>query len=102
MVPAWSNRVHKLTNGHGADLIVDVGGKDTLDQSVQGLAYAGTLSVVGGLSGHDGNIPSRCRSAVPVKPRARKVVASKPMEWPFRNTTSPVYWRISSEAPAVA
>jgi NADPH:quinone reductase-like Zn-dependent oxidoreductase len=58
MVPAWSNRVLELTNGRGADLIVDVGGKDTLDQSVKSLAYAGTLSVVGGLSGYDGNIPA--------------------------------------------
>jgi NADPH:quinone reductase-like Zn-dependent oxidoreductase len=46
----------QLTNGHGADLIVDVGGKDTLDQSVKSLADAGSLSIVGGLSGYDGNI----------------------------------------------
>lgn len=57
-LPAWSNRVLELSNGHGADLIVDVGGRDTLDQSVKSLAYAGTLSVVGGLSGYDGNIPA--------------------------------------------
>jgi NADPH:quinone reductase-like Zn-dependent oxidoreductase len=57
-VPAWSSRVLELSNGHGADLIVDVGGRDTLDQSVKSLAYAGTLSVVGGLSGYDGNIPA--------------------------------------------
>lgn len=54
--PAWSARVLKLTNGHGADLVVDVGGKSTLDQSVKSLADAGTLSVVGGLSGYDGSI----------------------------------------------
>jgi NADPH:quinone reductase-like Zn-dependent oxidoreductase len=54
--PLWSERVLQLTNGHGADLIVDVGGKDTLDQSVKSLADAGSLSIVGGLSGYDGSI----------------------------------------------
>jgi NADPH:quinone reductase-like Zn-dependent oxidoreductase len=54
--PAWSERVLQLTKGHGADLVVDVGGRDTLDQSVRTLADAGTLSIVGGLSGYDGSI----------------------------------------------
>jgi NADPH:quinone reductase-like Zn-dependent oxidoreductase len=56
--PAWSKRVLELTGGHGADLIVDVGGKNTLQMSAQCLAYYGTLSVVGGLSGYDGEIPA--------------------------------------------
>lgn len=54
--PAWAERVMQLTQGHGADLVVDVGGKSTLDQSVKCLADSGTLAVVGGLSGYDGNI----------------------------------------------
>jgi NADPH:quinone reductase-like Zn-dependent oxidoreductase len=54
--PAWSERVMQLTQGHGADLVVDVGGKSTLDQSVKSLADSGTLAIVGGLSGYDGNI----------------------------------------------
>jgi NADPH:quinone reductase-like Zn-dependent oxidoreductase len=54
--PQWSERVLQLTNGHGADLVIDVGGKDTLDQSVKSLADAGSLSIVGGLSGYDGSI----------------------------------------------
>lgn len=56
--PAWADRVLELTDGHGADLVVDVGGKDTLEQSVKSLAYRGTLSLVGGLTGYGGNIPS--------------------------------------------
>jgi NADPH:quinone reductase-like Zn-dependent oxidoreductase len=55
---AWADRVLELTENHGADLIVDVGGKDTLVQSVKCLAYAGTLSIVGGLTGYDGDLPS--------------------------------------------
>lgn len=56
--PVWSKRVLELTGGHGADVIVDVGGKDTLKLSAQCLAYGGTLSVVGGLTGYDGEIPA--------------------------------------------
>lgn len=56
--PKWSEQVMTLTNGHGADLVVDVGGKDTLEQSVQSLSYGGVLSIVGGLSGYDGSISS--------------------------------------------
>lgn len=57
-VPAWSARVLTLTDGHGADVIVDVGGKSTLEQSVLSLAYHGQVSVVGGLTGYDGTIPA--------------------------------------------
>jgi NADPH:quinone reductase-like Zn-dependent oxidoreductase len=56
--PDWSGRALELTNGHGADLIVDVGGKDTLLQSARSLAYDGTLSIVGGLTGYDGELPA--------------------------------------------
>jgi len=56
--PDWSKRVLELTGGHGADVIVDVGGKSTLAQSAQSLAYHGTLALVGGLSGYDGMIPA--------------------------------------------
>jgi NADPH:quinone reductase-like Zn-dependent oxidoreductase len=50
--------VLELTNGHGADVIVDVGGKNTLPQSARSLAYDGTLSIVGGLTGYDGELPA--------------------------------------------
>jgi NADPH:quinone reductase-like Zn-dependent oxidoreductase len=56
--PAWSARVLELTDRHGADIVVDVGGKSTLEQSAKSLAYGGTLSIVGGLSGYDGDIPA--------------------------------------------
>jgi len=56
--PEWPKRVLELTGGRGADVIVDVGGKSTLPPSAQSLAYEGTLSIVGGLSGYDGEIPA--------------------------------------------
>jgi NADPH:quinone reductase-like Zn-dependent oxidoreductase len=57
-VPKWSERVRDLTQGRGVDLVVDLGGKDTLEQSVQSLADSGALSLVGGLSGYDGLLPA--------------------------------------------
>ncbi|MGH8249744.1 MAG: zinc-dependent alcohol dehydrogenase family protein [Steroidobacteraceae bacterium] len=54
--PAWSARVLELTNGHGADVIVDVGGKSSLAESAKSLAHWGMLSIVGGLTGYDGQI----------------------------------------------
>jgi NADPH:quinone reductase-like Zn-dependent oxidoreductase len=54
--PEWAQSVLQLTQGHGADLVVDVGGKATLAQSVDSLADGGTLSVVGGLTGYGGDI----------------------------------------------
>jgi NADPH:quinone reductase-like Zn-dependent oxidoreductase len=54
--PEWAQQVLQLTQGHGADLVVDVGGKATLKQSVDSLADGGTVSVVGGLTGYDGDI----------------------------------------------
>ena len=56
--PVWSERVVQLTNGHGADLVVDIGGKSTLEESTKSLADEGKLAIVGGLSGYDGNISS--------------------------------------------
>lgn len=55
-VPKWSERVRELTHSHGADLVVDLGGKDTLEQSIRSVADSGAVSVVGGLSGYDGTI----------------------------------------------
>jgi NADPH:quinone reductase-like Zn-dependent oxidoreductase len=56
--PAWSERVLALTDQQGANVVVDVGGKSTLEQSAKSLAYLGTLSIVGGLSGYDGSVPA--------------------------------------------
>lgn len=56
--PAWSARVLELTQGHGADVIVDVGGTRSLPESARSLAHLGTLSIVGGLTGYDGQIPA--------------------------------------------
>lgn len=55
-VPAWADEVLRLTDGHGADLVIDMGGRDSLAQSLKSLAYEGTLAPVGGLGGSFGSI----------------------------------------------
>jgi NADPH:quinone reductase-like Zn-dependent oxidoreductase len=56
--PEWAERVLELTDNHGADMVVDVGGKETLSLSVASLAYGGTVSIVGGLTGYGADLPS--------------------------------------------
>lgn len=56
--PEWGAKVLELTGGHGADVIVEVGGKGTLAQSAQCLAEAGTLVIIGGITGYGGEFPA--------------------------------------------
>ncbi|MET0532976.1 MAG: NAD(P)-dependent alcohol dehydrogenase [Steroidobacter sp.] len=56
LTPGWSDKVLQLTEGHGADVIVDIGGKSTLEESTKSLADEGRLAIVGGMTGYDGSI----------------------------------------------
>jgi NADPH:quinone reductase-like Zn-dependent oxidoreductase len=56
--PAWGAKVLELTGNHGADIIVEVGGKGTIPQSAQSLAEFGTLAIIGGVSGYGGEFPA--------------------------------------------
>lgn len=47
----WAARVRELTAGRGADHIIEVGGANTLQQSLDAVAYGGNISVIGVLSG---------------------------------------------------
>lgn len=49
--PEWSERVRELTAGEGAHHVLEVGGADTIGQSIRALRLAGTVSVIGVLSG---------------------------------------------------
>lgn len=51
--PAWENEVKRLTDGRGADLIVEVGGPATLAQSLHSARMGATIAVIGILSGFD-------------------------------------------------
>lgn len=77
--PAWAARVLELTAGHGADLVVDVGGRATLEQALDCAAFEGTVAIVGGLGGYDGSV-----AAWPVMDKAlvvRGVVAGPRTEF---------------------
>ncbi|MGH9361886.1 MAG: zinc-dependent alcohol dehydrogenase family protein [Thermoanaerobaculia bacterium] len=50
-VPAWGVRARELTGGRGVDLVVEVGGAGTFEQSLQALRPGGSLSLIGVLAG---------------------------------------------------
>ena len=54
--PAWEQEVLKLTDGHGADHVVEVGGAGTLPQSLEALAIHGQVSIIGVLTGLQNSI----------------------------------------------
>jgi NADPH:quinone reductase-like Zn-dependent oxidoreductase len=49
--PEWSASVKQLTEGIGADHIVDVAGAATLGQSIRAIRPGGTISIIGMLGG---------------------------------------------------
>ena len=51
--PDWENEVKRITDGRGADLVVDLGGPETLAQSVRATRMGGTVAVIGVLTGFD-------------------------------------------------
>jgi NADPH:quinone reductase-like Zn-dependent oxidoreductase len=55
--PNWADRVRELTNGRGANVVIDMGGKGTAAQSVQCLRYYGTVVLVGAVGSYDETIP---------------------------------------------
>ena len=56
--PEWSEQVLSITGTHGADIVIDLGGTKTLEQSAKSLAYRGGVAIVGGLTGYDGSVPA--------------------------------------------
>ena len=51
--PGWDAEVKRLTDGRGAHLVVELGGPATLAQSLHSTRMAGTVAVIGVLSGFD-------------------------------------------------
>jgi NADPH:quinone reductase-like Zn-dependent oxidoreductase len=54
--PEWGNRAKELTGGEGVDLVVEVGGAGTLEQSLRALRFAGTITLIGNLAGLDAQL----------------------------------------------
>jgi NADPH:quinone reductase-like Zn-dependent oxidoreductase len=55
-LPDWAARVHELTHGRGADLVLDTAGRETLAQSMRALRPGGTVAYIGGTTGFGGEI----------------------------------------------
>ena len=49
--PEWHDAVIDITDGRGADLVIDLGGEHTLAQSIKAARMDGTVAVIGVLSG---------------------------------------------------
>jgi NADPH:quinone reductase-like Zn-dependent oxidoreductase len=49
--PDWQDDVREITGGRGADLVLDIGGRETLGRSVLATSMGGTVAIVGVLTG---------------------------------------------------
>ena len=58
-VPDWGDRARKLSDGVGVDLVAEVGGAGTLPQSLRAVRMGGRISLIGVLSGSEGQINPR-------------------------------------------
>lgn len=56
--PQWGARVRELTGGPGVHHVLEVGGKDSLPQSLEAIAHGGHVALIGGLGGFAGAIPA--------------------------------------------
>lgn len=54
--PEWGKAAFEWTGRRGVDVVVEVGGPGTFDQSVVALRYGGTMSILGVLTGGRGEI----------------------------------------------
>lgn len=55
--PDWDRQVLKLTNNHGADLVLESVGASTFAKSINAVAYNGTIFVIGFIGGEELNVP---------------------------------------------
>jgi NADPH:quinone reductase-like Zn-dependent oxidoreductase len=49
--PKWGKEIAKMTGGRGVDLVVEVGGAETLPESLKAVRPGGQISLIGVLSG---------------------------------------------------
>jgi NADPH:quinone reductase-like Zn-dependent oxidoreductase len=54
--PEWGKEALKMTGGRGVDVVVEVGGENTLSKSLEAVRVGGSIVVIGLLSGFTNNI----------------------------------------------
>lgn len=52
----WGKAVQELTDGEGADVVVEIGGAETLPQSIRAVAIGGTIALIGAVAARQGPI----------------------------------------------
>ncbi len=62
--PQWQRRVLELTDGRGADHVVEVGGAGTLERSVESVRVGGSIGLIGILTGGSMNPTSVMRRSI--------------------------------------
>jgi NADPH:quinone reductase-like Zn-dependent oxidoreductase len=56
--PKWAEQVLGLTDGRGVDHVIEVGGPETLPQSIKACRIGGHIEFIGVLTGFSGPIPT--------------------------------------------
>lgn len=49
--PEWQDEVRRITGGRGVDVVLEIGGRDTLRRSMAAARMGAVIAVIGGLSG---------------------------------------------------
>jgi NADPH:quinone reductase-like Zn-dependent oxidoreductase len=65
--PDWDKEVLRVTEGHGADLVLEVGGEQTIPKALGSTAMGGHIALIGGLSGWNGMLPAGLLAARSVR-----------------------------------
>ena len=47
--PEWHERVLEITHGRGVDLVLEIGGRDTLKRSIASARVGGSIAIIGGV-----------------------------------------------------
>lgn len=55
--PDWGKRAKAITGGRGADLVIDIGGTESIPQSLRAVRTGGQISLIGVLSGNAVSLP---------------------------------------------
>src|SRR5205814_1904615 len=64
---AWGAKVKGLTDGLGVDHVIELGGPGTLTESIEAVRVGGHISLIGVLTGRQGEVPTALLMAKQVR-----------------------------------